>query len=174
VTWEYTGAVRLDRIDAEKSLNNQARVYERLDEDTVTTYAEAIKRGDKFPAVVAHRSSARGKLIMVDGNHRMFGYRRAEVPEIPAYIITRAKQTTVVMMTFAANTRHGKPTSHDERIHQAIWLINNGASQEEAAAAVQLKKGDVAKAWPRVQGDQGTDEMGILRCDWDQMPASPS
>lgn len=172
VTWEYSGPVNLERFDFEKSLNNQARVFETLDEDTVTTYAEAIKRGDVFPAVVAHRPSARGRLVMTDGNHRLYAHRRAEMADVPTYTITKAKQTTVVMMTFAANTRHGKPTSHDERVHQAIWLINNGATQEEAAAAVQLKRSDVTKAWARVQSDNRADEAGVLRREWDAISYS--
>jgi ParB-like chromosome segregation protein Spo0J len=169
VKWEYTGPVDIDRFDAEKSLANQARVFEPLDEEVVTTYAEALKRGDQFPAVVANRPSARGRLTMIDGNHRYAAARRAELPQVPTYTVINAKKSTVVMMTFAANTRHGKPTSYDERVFQAVWLLNNGATQEEAAASVQLKKSDITKAWARVQADNRADEVGILRREWEAL-----
>lgn len=79
---------------------------------------------------------------------------------------------TVVMMTFSADVKHGLPTSHEERIHQAVWLIGNGTSQEAAAAAVNIKSGDIKRAWQRVKADQRADEVGVLRSQWDHIASS--
>lgn len=49
----------------DKSLRNQAR-FIAIDEKRVEQYAEAMKRGDEFPPVIAHGKL--GKLIMADGN----------------------------------------------------------------------------------------------------------
>jgi hypothetical protein len=76
------------------------------------------------------------------------------------------------MMTFEANVKHGLPTSHEERLHQAVWLINNGASQDDAAAAVSIKASDLKRAWARVKSDQRADEVGILRPQWDAIALS--
>ena len=46
-------------IDIERSLQNQARMFNRLDSERVDTYAEALERGDQFPAVVLHRTLKR-------------------------------------------------------------------------------------------------------------------
>ena len=74
--------IPLDKTDFERSLENQARVYTKLDPEVVTTYAEAIKRGDQFPAVVAHRSSPTAKLRNVDGN-RAAARTSCVLPELP-------------------------------------------------------------------------------------------
>jgi hypothetical protein len=75
-------------------------------------------------------------------------------------------------MTFEANVKHGLPTSHEERLHQAVWLINNGTSQDAAAALVNIKASDIKRAWARVQADQRADEVGILRTQWDPIAQS--
>lgn len=172
VAWEYDPAVPLERIDFERSLQNQARVYTKLDLDRVATYAEAMERGDEFPAVVVNRSSVKAKLVDVDGNHRVAAYSKAEFTHIPAYVITKARPQTIVMLTFEANVKHGLPTSHEERLHQAVWLINNGASVDQAAAAVNVKSADIKKAMSRVKADQRADDVGILRTQWDGISQS--
>jgi hypothetical protein len=76
------------------------------------------------------------------------------------------------MMTFEANVKHGVPTTHEERLHQAVWLINNGTAQEDAAAAVNIKMSDIKKHWARLKADQRADEVGILRPHWDGIAQS--
>ena len=44
-------------------------------------YAEAMKRGDEFPPVIAHGKM--GKLIMADGNHRLQAAIKAKKPRSP-------------------------------------------------------------------------------------------
>lgn len=172
VTWEYAGEVELSKTDFDKSLRNQARVYTTLDPEVVTTYAEAINRGDQFPAIVAHRSSKTAKLVNVDGNHRWAAFKEAGRTTAPTYLITKARPQTVVMMTFEANTKHGMPTSHAERLHQAVWLMHNGATYAQASAAVNVKEGEVKRAWARQQADSRADEVGILRTTWDAISQS--
>jgi hypothetical protein len=57
VKWDFHPKVERDQFDTEKSLRNQAR-FQALDEKRVDTYAEAMKRGDEFPPVIAHGSLA--------------------------------------------------------------------------------------------------------------------
>ena len=76
VSWEYDPALPVARIDVERSLQNQARVYQKLDPERVGQYAEAIERGDQFPAVVTHKQSARITKI-IDGNQESAGRRSA-------------------------------------------------------------------------------------------------
>ncbi len=65
VEWEYNPDIALDTVDIEKSLQNQARVYTKLDLDRVATYAEALSRGDNFPAVVLRKAT--GSVALGDG-----------------------------------------------------------------------------------------------------------
>ena len=133
VTWEFIRNVGVDQFDLDKSLHNQAR-FTAIDEKRVEAYAEAMKRGDNFPPVIAHGKM--GKLIAADGNHRTQAAVRANKP-VNVYLISGDPQT-IVLITFDANTRHGLPTSEDERVQQALYLMDNGASVRAAAAALAI------------------------------------
>lgn len=171
VTWEYDPGFEVAKIDLEKSLQNQARIYSKLDAERVGQYSEAILRDDPFPAVVMHRQSARVFKI-IDGNHRTHAYIAAEQETLPAYVVTKSRPQTVVQLTFEANVRHGLPTSQEERLHQAMWLCNNGASREAAAAAVNIKVAEITRAWGRLKADERADDVGILRTQWDSLSQS--
>lgn len=67
VQWEFHPALDVDQFDADKSLHNQAR-FEPIDEKRVESYVEAMRRGDKFPPVLAH--GRMGRLILADGNRQ--------------------------------------------------------------------------------------------------------
>lgn len=173
VDFEYVTNVSPGAFDIDKSLKNQAR-FEPLDEDTVALYQEGVERGDAFPAVLAWRPG-RGnnpKLEIIDGNHRLVAHERAGAP-LDVYEIDRAtKRQAVALMTFAFNTTHGRPTTEEERISQALYLIDNGASQGEAAAAVNLAMNVLKRAINKAKADQRADEVGADRREWDQLPNS--
>lgn len=83
VSWQFHPGVDPDQFDSNKSLNNQAR-FQAIDEKRVDQYAEAMKRGDEFPPVIAHGHM--GKLVIADGNHRMQSAIKAKKP-LNVYVI---------------------------------------------------------------------------------------
>src|SRR3954468_6514935 len=163
-TWEYRTRVNTSDFDIEKSLRNQARLGETIDPDTVARYEAALTNGDLFPAVVASKDN-RGKLVTVDGNHRLQAHINRKQP-IDTYVISGNPQA-IVMETFEANTRHGLPTSADERLHHALWLIDNGMTVPEAAQKLGLAKAQVQRAAGAAEGTRRADELGIVRTDWE-------
>jgi hypothetical protein len=142
VTWVFHPRMEPDQFDAAKSLHNQARIATPLDDKRVDQYAEAMRRGEEFPPVIAHGKP--GKYVIADGNHRLQASIRSKKP-IPMYHIT-GDARTIVLITFEANTRHGLPTSEDDRIQHALYLLENGANIPEAAAALNLSRKVVEKA----------------------------
>ena len=150
VTWTYHPAVEPSQFDAAKSLRNQARMGAPLDEKRVDMYAEAMRRGDEFPPVIA--SGKPGEYLITDGNHRLHGGIAAKKPLSMYHIVGDAR--TIVLITFEANARHGLPTNEDERIQQALYLIDNGANIPEAAAALSLPRKIVEKASVTRTADQ--------------------
>lgn len=170
VNFAYLNGISADEFDIDKSLANQAR-FVPVDEDTVKLYQEGVERGDPFPAVLAWRPG-RGsspKLVIIDGNHRLVAHQRAGVP-LDLYEIDRStKAQTVALMTFAFNTRHGRPTTEEERIEQAIYLIDNGASQADAADAVNVGRGVLSRAVARNKADKRADEAGVDRREWESL-----
>lgn len=171
VDWLYRPAVPLSQFDVEKSLHNQAR-FEPVDEKTVELYAEAVRRGDDFPAVLAYKPTARGRLVMIDGNHRLSAHIRADRPVNVYEVDRKTDPRTVALMTFAFNTRHGRPTTEAERLSQAIYLVDNGSSMDHAAAAVSIPVKHLKRAMARSAADTRADEVGLRRNEWDSLGAT--
>lgn len=175
VKWIYHEHVKFDDIDMERSLRNQARIHKKLDEEVVDRYLEAMSRGDVFPPLIGARAGrSDSKLVNVDGNHRAASSKKKGDAFYPYgyYEIVDADPQIIVLMTFEANTKHGLPTSEEERVHQAIWLIDNGANQKQAAAAVNVPERAIKKLWNKVVADRRADEVGILRSHWDHLSQS--
>lgn len=156
VTWAFRPGIAPAGFDAEKSLRNQAR-FVPVDENRVDSYAEAMRRGDKFPPVIAHGSRL---LVMADGNHRLQAALKSHKP-LDVYDITGADSTLIVQIGYESNTKHGWPTSEAERIQQALWLIDNGASARNAAAALVVPHAAVIKASATRTTDQRFRAAGI-------------
>lgn len=171
VDWRYVSGVKPTQFDQDKSLHNQAR-FEPIDQPTVDLYTEAVKRGDHFPAVLAYRPGPRQRYVIIDGNHRLAAHIAAGVV-VDIYEIDRDTHPhTIALLTFASNTHHGKPTSESERVHQAIWLIDSGASINNAAAAVSIGVAALKRAIGRAQADQRADDANLKRNEWDALTAS--
>lgn len=171
VGWKYVAGVNTSEFDIEKSQANQAR-FEAIDEAVVAQYVEGVERGDPFPAVIAYRPRARSKLVIIDGNHRLAAHAAAQAP-ISVYEIEQGTRAQVIaVMTFAFNTKHGKPTSEDERVEQALYLINSGASIDEASAQVNVPSRLVKRAIAKSKGDVRADEVGLDRRKWDMISQS--
>lgn len=168
VDWTFHAGVKVSAFDFEKSQHNQAR-FNPIDQPTVDIYAEAVKRGDVFPAVIAYRPQPRARLVMVDGNHRLGAHIVAGKP-LDVYEIDRSTHPrTIALLTFAMNTRHGRPTSEVERIHHAMYLVDNGASAGSAAAAVNIPIALLRRAITRGKADQRADIVGLRRNEWDAL-----
>lgn len=173
VDYAYHYGVPTSEFDIDRSLKNQAR-FEPLIEDSVSTYQDGVRRGDAFPAVIAYRPGRRAdaKLVIIDGNHRLVAHEREGKP-IDVYEIDRAtKPATVTLMTFSFNTRHGQRTTEEERVHQALYLMDNGATMPVAANAVNVPERILKRAVSRRNADNRARETGADMREWDSLPQS--
>lgn len=166
VQWEFVEALPVDQIDQVASLGNQARL-EPLSEEVVDRYAADMERGDKFPPIVARRHGRR--LVLVGGNHRTAAARRAQIQHLAAYVIT-VEPEMAVRLTYEDNRRHGLPPSEEERLHQAVHLVNNGYSQVQAAELAGVSVPKVNNAIGLARANQRASTMGVR--GWDRLPKS--
>lgn len=84
----------------------------RIDNHTVSGYAEAITNGAQFPPVVVFDDGE--KLWLGDGYHRVSAYRYLGRTEIEADIRAGNRQDAMVF-TCTANVTNGRPMSRDEK-----------------------------------------------------------
>lgn len=161
--------IDLANVDRAASHRNQARISGPVMEETVILYASSMEQGDQFPPFVASKRKD-GKYVVVDGNHRVAAYDLNDIAKAEAYILSNMTDTQRAVLTFEANTKHGLPTGLQERLRQAIHLVELGATQTDAARALGLPLRRVEAAVMQFQTDKRLQQMGIQR--WDRIPAT--
>ena len=168
--WEFLAAVPADDFDYDACLRNQARTGEPLSEETVERYTTAIANGEILPAVVAAPAGAKtnAKLVTVDGNHRLTAFR-AKSRFVPAYVIRGASQAALISATMEANTRHGMALSEADRMHHAMWYLDNGMDLNEVARRTGLSRTSIRRANKLIEATGRADDVGILRTRWEAL-----
>jgi len=129
----------------------------------VETYTDALRRRDRFPAILARLEGK--QYVRPDGNHRFAADVRNERPNIPAYeVFVSGMQTTV--LAFRANARHGVPNAENERLSHAVYLLDSEGSLAQAAAVCMVSERALRTRWNKRRADRRADEVGLLRNEW--------
>ena len=150
-------------VDIRRSLQNQAR-FQPLEESLVATYSEAMSEGTRFPPIVVLDDGKAGGYLVLDGNHRVAAAQVAGVDTLDAYILTGANERLTAVLTFDANTRHGLPTSPEERKQHAVYLVETaGISQKEAARMLNVGYADLGKSLAISRASRRMAALGIER-----------
>lgn len=122
VQWSYAESIPLASINEGASRNNQGRLSDRLHPDVVSLYAESMKNGAQFPAILVAETKAQGRVI-VSGNHRVAAAQEIGRSDFDAYLITCDDIAVLETITRAANSWEGFGVAKDERITQAKYLL---------------------------------------------------
>lgn len=155
--------ITLLEVNDRRSLRNQAR-FQSLDETLVVTYAEAMQEGAEFPPIVVTKDETPGGYLIIDGNHRYAAAGLAGKTHIWAYVTEDLTAAQVSVMTFDANTKHGKPSSAEERKQHAIYLVDTGGiNQKEAARMLNVPLKDLQVEMARVRGEKRLVALNVPR-----------
>lgn len=166
VKWAFDPEFDLNSIDVDKSLANQARIAVPLNNDQMSSYKEAMQRGDRFPAIVVFPQS-NGTYMVVDGNHRTVAAKEARYP-LGAYILDASTPGSLVtILTYEANTKHGLPTTQSERAEHAVWLIENAQETIKAASArMNLPERLVSRYYANSRADDRARRLRVPAQRW--------
>lgn len=150
--------IDISDIDVETSKHNQAR-FLPLHDETVLVYGAAMEQGDSFPPVIV--SGNKGKYLVLDGNHRVAAANLAGFKATKAFVCKNISKAQAELVTFEANARHGLPTSLDERIQQALYLVNIGNQPKAVAQALSVPVQKLYKAISASKGAARLSKVGI-------------
>lgn len=153
-------------INQTKSRQNQSRFTPLVDE-TVGVYAAAMERGDKFPPIVVYKEE-KGGYVVIDGNHRVAAADMSGITEIEAYVLDDVNERQIQTMTFEANTKHGLPSSLEERLAHGVYLVDLGVTQVKAAQLVNVPPSQFDNALRKEQIGRRLARLGIER--WQTVP----
>jgi len=133
------GTIKVGEIDQEASLKNMGRLDKPLDSDWVQELQNAMDEGCPFPRIFVHKKGSKSYVID-SGNHRFNAALKRGITEIEAYILNGTEQDLEVFAR-CANGLNGKPSTRDERVEQAMALIQkHGFPHKQAAKLMNLKE----------------------------------
>lgn len=161
--------IKLSEIDKVASHRNQARVSGPINDDTIILYGAAIESGDEFPPLIVMQRRD-GKYVVIDGNHRVGAYELNGIEKVEAYVVSDINETQRLLLTFEANTKHGLPTGLQERLRQAVNLVEMGATLTDAAKNLGLPLNRVSYSVQQFRTDKRLAQLGVSR--WDRLPAT--
>jgi ParB-like chromosome segregation protein Spo0J len=159
IPWQFDPEYPLDKISVKRSLANQARL-EPINQEVVDRYTADVKRGDEFPPVLVNDRKGHKENELLGGNHRMMAYRFGGRTTIPAYVVS-VEPEMALRLTYEDNRRHGLPPSESERVVQAIHLIENGWTQERAAAAVGVAGSKISAERTMIRAGNRAKELRV-------------
>jgi len=170
VDWDYKPAFAMSKIDLKESVRNQARLDNPLDEDRVELIAEGIENGDKIPPVVGYLKN--NKLILIDGNHRVNAWELCGSKTVPVYVVKEANVEVLTEMTYQANAKHPTPNTQEERIQHAIFMVQQGRSQIDAAGTMNVKVLELQRAWAKTEVERRALAVGVSIREWSKVSVS--
>lgn len=91
------------------------QVRKKLDKDTIDQYAEDMKNGAQFPALVVFAEKDSDRYILADGFHRHHAYVNAEIPKCKVEVHEGGLHEAL-LHALQANDEHGlRRTNADKR-----------------------------------------------------------
>lgn len=161
VRYTYVPNMAIERVDKRASLEAQARLDKRLDEDMVLKYAVAMESGAEFPPLIGY--DAGGRIILIGGNHRVHAAELAHRKTFDVYVVQTDDRYIIDRMTRSMNfALEGKAGTQEEALQQAIYLVTtHGKSAAEVGRSFNLKQQQVEAAVRRQKSLRRMETLGI-------------
>ena len=149
---------------AKLALSDELFARERLDEETIAEYAEAMQEEDqRFPAIRVIRPPS-GPFWVVDGWHRVEAARRAGYTKMRASI-RPGKWNDAILAAVSSNVRHGLRRTNADKRRVVAMLLDlpewSEASDREVTRRCGVHHelvGDVRRAFRGVAESAACDE----------------
>lgn len=148
--------VRLDSLKVQKSLNNNARINEPLNDQHVLLIAQSMEAGEAINYIVTTNV---GDILA--GNHRTAAAEFCGYDSVGAYVVSNADKKTQDLIVRTDNASHGMAYSKEEKIRHALYLISMGFTVEEVAVLESIDYDELLKRKESQEIRYKLDEMGV-------------
>ena len=153
--------VSMSDIDMVDSKRNRGRI-DQSDEGTVQEYADAMMRGDRFPAICCRRTGRKSKPLTIAGGWtRTQAKLRAGETDVVALVVL-CDDAEFDLLCKRLNTVNGVRTTTRERVLQAAELVmRRGYGAPQAARLMCVDPHTVRSEVVRVQVIQKAAAAGV-------------
>ena len=124
IEWEV-GRVALANINRELSMERQARIGKKLNDDWVVEYATAMQNGAEFPMPILQvfGSGKKAAHFIWSGNHRVGAADLIGETEVDAYLVKVNDLRLMDILPRVVNTWEGNRESRDAVLEHARHII---------------------------------------------------
>lgn len=142
-------------------INLDKRFYPRVNVNAITSYryAKSMEAGAVFPPVTL--AALNGKLILVDGAHRIAAEKINKKTHITAEIIYGLGEQQIYLEAIKRNINHGLQFSSFERTRMALQLGEWNFSKEQISEIIRIPvvelQNFVAKRMVRISNNTGEE-----------------
>lgn len=144
-----------------------------LNEDTVVDYAEAMERGDKFPAVTVFTDGA--DYYLADGFHRVEALRRIGKKSVMAEL-QNGEYKDALLYALKANSTHGLRRTNADKRHalEMAWNAREHLFGGEPSNALLADTCGVTRQWViKWLQEQGVNRLHPATPTAPAMPTRP-
>lgn len=154
--WEYPVPEHLEREQVRDEPHNAPA-------GEVTRYAEAMRRGDRFPPAVVTRD---GKIV--DGNTRINAARKNKFPTFPVLVIdvdtrnaTEDELARVAILGAAANSKGPKPLTREEKTRAIRKVAGLDWKPERVAQHLGTTRATVHSIFAQFRAEERAVRLGV-------------
>lgn len=158
-TFTHVEDLPLASINTKQSRLSQNRRTEKLDDEHAFRIAEAMDLGVEPPPIIVNKVGA-NEYRVVDGNHRVEGYRLNDRETIRAYVL-EVDGDTYRQMCLSANAYNGKPLTDADRMANALVQVNNGLPATTASKVWGIRPDRLQVARREQEGIQKLSDAGV-------------
>jgi hypothetical protein len=152
--------MKLSQIKVDPGLQMRAK----MDQDTINDYAERLREGDKFPAVILYHDGTQYHLA--DGWNRYFAHKQAGLEIINADV-REGTRRDAIYYALSANAKNGLRRTIDDKRKAVMTMLDDmewsEKSDREIAIACAVSNPFVSKL-RKAEGKQ-PDSISVKRGD---------
>lgn len=163
--------VRLCDIDIEQSLDKQARIDKKINEEWVLDYAQARLDGAEFPMVILQKIK-QGRFFVWSGNHRVGTCSILNELELDAYVVKVHDQRMQDILPRVVNTWEGHRESRTNVLEHVKYVVErHGLRVEEVAKMFSLKPEQVWVALRQDTAEKRLQNVGFKATEFPKTTA---
>jgi ParB-like chromosome segregation protein Spo0J len=162
INYRVVEHIPLEDIDREEGMRRQVRLINKVDDDVVLKYAEAMQRdGSAFPYTILQEEKKRK--WPWSGNHRLAAADLAGIQQVDAYMVSVTDPVMMDLLPRLVNTWEAvKGMSKEESLINARYMVDtHGMSPQEAASLFGVKVESIHKERRVEEVKQKVRSLGV-------------